>query len=250
MERITFRNIQGLKIRGVLQKGTNDKLIIMCHGFRSNRSSHGRFDRFAECFQNLGYNVMRFDFGGCGESENRPLSLEDEVNDLIAAMNHAVSKGFTQIALYGQSLGARVCLESYQPNYIKTMILTGAGTGPVTYDWTEEFTSAQLKELKETGYLKQPVQDPYRKEIVISKQMLVDFEQLDQEKLLSSIQCPVLIVHGDQGEEEILLPLTEKGMKWLPPSSQLTVIKGAPHSFEGYLNHVEKTSIDWLHKHF
>ncbi|GEN53354.1 alpha/beta hydrolase [Halobacillus faecis] len=250
MEKITFRNNQGLKLRGVFQKGTNDKLIIMCHGFRSNRSSRGRFDRFAERFQHLGYNVMRFDFGGCGESENRPLTLEAEISDLTAAIDDAVSRGFTEIALYGHSLGARVCLESYQPTYIKTMILTGAGTGPVTYDWTEEFTSSQLEELKETGYLKQPMEDLYREEIVISKQMLVDFEKVNQEVLLSSIQCPVLIVHGDQGEEEILLPLTQKGMKWLPPSSQLTIIEGAPHSFEGYLDHVEKAATNWLHKHF
>ncbi|CDQ18650.1 alpha/beta hydrolase [Halobacillus karajensis] len=246
MESVEFKNRQSLKLRGIFQKGTNGRLIIMCHGFRSNRSSRGRFDRFAKTFNKLGYHVLRFDFGGCGESENRPLSVAGEIADLKAAIQYAVSNGFTEIILYGHSLGARICLECYHPRYIIAMILTGAGTGPVLYDWGKEFSPSQLEELRETGNMRQPVQDPFREEVMISEQMLLDFEEVNQYDLLSRITCPTLLIHGDQGEEEILMPLTKKGMKWLPSSSRLHIIEGAPHSFEGYLDQVEQKSIEWL----
>ncbi|MGI8313581.1 alpha/beta hydrolase family protein [Halobacillus mangrovi] len=250
MDNITFYNNAGLRLSGVFQRGTNGKLVIMCHGFRSNRSSRGRFDRFSSTFQQMGYNVLRFDFGGCGNSDDRPLTLAGEVMDLTAAINYAVGLGFENIALYGHSLGARVCLEAYNSSYVNTLLLTGAGTGPVRYDWTDEFSSTQLKELTATGVLTLPVEDPYRPEIKIARQMLLDFEQCDQQELLSNITCPTLIVHGDQGEEEILMPLTKKGMKWLPENSKLEVIKGAQHSFMEHLNEVEAITCAWLRKHF
>ncbi|KHE72626.1 S9 family peptidase [Halobacillus sp. BBL2006] len=250
MEEFEFYNQEVLRLSGVLQRGTSGKMIIMCHGFRSNRSSKGRFDRFAGTFQRMGYNVMRFDFGGCGKSGNRPITLAGQVSDLSAAIKYVVDQGFKEIALYGHSLGARVCLEGFDPSYVKTLVVTGAGTGPVVYDWTDEFSAPQLEELKETGMITQPVMDPYRSEIKISEQMLRDFEECEQQHLLSKITCPTLVVHGDQGEEQTLMPLTQHGMRWLPEMSKLEVIRGAEHSFMNHLKEVEAITTSWLKSNF
>lgn len=250
MKPISFINTSGLTLRGLLQYGEKNKLIIMCHGFRSNRSSRGRFDRFSQTFNKAGYSVLRFDFGGCGESDDRPLTLAGEVDDLTSAIDYAVHLGFHEIALYGHSLGARVCIEAFDPSCIKTMILTGAGTGPVQYDWSKEFKEEQLLELKSTGNLFQKVDDPFRSEVKITRQMLQDFEVMDQKASLSKITSPTLIIHGDQGEEAILMPMTRNGMKWLPAGSRLEVIPGADHSFFKHLNDVEKLSGQWLRRHF
>ncbi|MBA2175062.1 alpha/beta hydrolase [Halobacillus locisalis] len=250
MNQISFMNDSGITLRGVLQPASPDKLVIMCHGFRGNRSSRGRFDRLATTFQNLGFSVLRFDFGGCGDSDDRPLTLAGETEDVRAALTYASRLGYDQIALYGHSLGARVSLEAFDPTLVKTMILTGAGTGPVSYDWSEEFTQEQLRELQQTGAFTHPVTDPYRTKIVITRQMLADFEQFNQKTLLSQVTCPTLIVHGTEGEEATLMPLTKQGMRWLPKGSRLEIIDGAPHDFLDYMDDIEQLTSAWLCEHF
>ena len=250
MNQIRIKNSKGLSLAGDLQGKNKRKVIIMCHGFRSNRFSKGRFDRFSEAFSKAGFSVLRFDFSGCGDSENTPLSLKNEVDDLSAAIAFVKSQGFEEIALYGHSLGARVCLEAFQPEDITTMVLTGAGTGPVQYNWNEEFTDTQLNELAATGFLTQPVDHPNRDHILISKQMLDDFSECDQQLLLSRISCPVLIVHGELGEEAILMPITQQGMKWLSADSKLEVLQGAEHDFMTHLDEVEELALRWWKLHF
>ncbi|WP_163527630.1 alpha/beta hydrolase [Halobacillus ihumii] len=246
MQRVTFSNSRGLTLVGDLYRNEGTQIVIMCHGFLSNRSSRGRFDLFASTFHKLGYSVLRFDFGGCGESDDTPLTLSNEADDLTSAINYASKAGFTEMVLYGHSLGARVCLEVYHPKYVKTMILTGAGTGPVHYHWPDHFTEEELAELHRTGYFSVKVVDPYREEMMISKEMLLDFEQCNQKQMLSRISCPILLIHGNQGEEEILMPITKQGMKWLPENSKLKVIDGSEHHFMNHLETVQEMLSEWL----
>ncbi|UOR11030.1 alpha/beta hydrolase [Halobacillus amylolyticus] len=246
MKRVTFSNSRDLTLVGDLHSNKGTSVIIMCHGFLSNRSSRGRFGLFASAFHQLGLSVLRFDFGGCGESEDSPLTLANEVDDLTPAMHYAIESGYEDIILYGHSLGARVCLEAFNHRYVRTMILTGAGTGPVNYHWPDIFNQEQLKELARTGTFTVEVNGPYRNNMLITEEMLKDFERCDQEQLLSNVTCPTLLIHGDQGEEGTLMPITKQGMKWLPESSKLKVINGAEHSFIDHLDVVQQTASDWL----
>ena len=249
MINVHFENAKGLTLVGDYFPSATAPIIIMSQGFTSNRSSRGRFDQFAAAFHKHGYAVLKFDFSGCGDSDDDALTLANQVNDLKAGVSFAASLGHKKIAFYGHSLGSLVCLSTYTPE-IETMILTGAGTGPMFFDWEKEFTPAQLKELKEEGCLTEPNSRKPSKNVIISQQMLKDFEDVDQAKLLEPVQCPVLIIHGNGDEEErMLLENSRKAMAFLPEESRLEVIDGAPHSFMNYLPNVEKLAIDWLHIH-
>ena len=204
MINVHFENAKGLTLVGDYFPSATAPIIIMCHGFTSNRSSRGRFDRFAAAFHKHGYAVLKFDFSGCGDSDDETLTLANQVNDLKAAVSFAASLGHEKIAFYGHSLGSLVCLSTYTPE-IETMILTGAGTGPMFFDWKKEFTPAQLKELIEEGFLTDRLRMRSRN-VIIGQQMLKDFEEVDQAKLLKPVQCPVLIIHGN-GDEEERMPL-------------------------------------------
>lgn len=250
MERITFPNSRTLTLVGNFHLSSPHSIIIMCHGFTSDKSSRGRFDRFAKHFHEMGYSVLAFDFSGCGESDDDRLTLARLVDDLQSAIAFVKSRGYTRIALYGHSLGSRVCLESCTPE-ITTMVLTGAGTGPVTYNWDEHFTADQMRELTATGCITEHRLTGPRKTIVIDKQMLRDFEDFSQEALLSAVKCPVLIIHGNNDwEEKLLSAITRQGMKWLPPESRLEIIDGAEHNFLNHLSIVETLASDWYRKHF
>ncbi|MFD2923602.1 alpha/beta hydrolase [Halobacillus naozhouensis] len=247
MGKVTFSNSRRLALVGDLYRNEGNRIVIMCHGFLSNRSSRGRFDLFTSAFYRLGYSVLRFDFGGCGESDDTPLTLSNEVDDLTSAMNYARGAGFTEMVLYGHSLGARVCLEAYDPQYVKTMILTGAGTGPVHYHWPDHFSQEELVTLQSNGHFSVKVSDPHRDEMVITKEMLLDFERCDQKHMLSRIICPILLIHGNKGEEKLLMSITKQGMKWLHHHSKLVVvIDGAAHHFMDHLDTVQETFSNWL----
>lgn len=250
MERVTFTNSRNLKLVGNFHPSSPRSVIIMCHGFTSDKSSRGRFDRFSSAFQAIGYSVLAFDFSGCGESDDDALTLAKMVDDLHAAISFVQAKGFSQIALYGHSLGCRVCLSAYSPA-ISTMVLSGAGTGPVNYDWNEHFTAEQMNELAESGRITEHLQSEPRQTLIIDRQMLLDFADFDQEKLLSSVKCPVLIIHGDScWEEKLLSSITEQGMRWLSRTSKLAIVEGAEHSFMRHLPIVEQLACDWYREHF
>jgi pimeloyl-ACP methyl ester carboxylesterase len=153
----------------------------MCHGFCSDKNSRGRFPRLANRFNEIGYNAFAFDFSGCGESENDSLTMAKEVDDLKSAIAFIKSKGFHKIALYGHSLGTVISLKCFSPDII-TMVLSGAGTDSMKYDWNEFYSKEQIKGLEEKGYLTEKT-DGVRREIIIDQQMLNDFELVKQDEL-------------------------------------------------------------------
>lgn len=249
MEKVSFKNSRNLTLMGNLHRAPSRSIIIMCHGFTSDKSSRGRFDRFADVFHQHGYNVLAFDFSGCGESDDDRLEMNKQLDDLQSAISFVKIEGYTEIALHGHSLGTKICLSCYQSG-IKTMVLTGALTGPIKYNWEEVFSVAQLEELSQKGYITEVRSEGIRKSIQIDRQMLLEFELGNQEELLKKVLCPVLIVHGNGDEEEKRLSkISRNGMKWLPKQSKLKIIENAPHSFMDHLDTVEELATDWyLHK--
>jgi pimeloyl-ACP methyl ester carboxylesterase len=210
----------------------------MAHGFCSDRHSRGRFDRLSDDFVELGLAVCAFDFGGCGESDDDVVTAANEVEDLRAVLGFVRGAGFRRIALHGHSLGAAVCLEAYDEG-VETLVLTGAATGPVHYDWTQYYSAEQLTELAETGRMRDGRH-------VLSKQTLREFAERGD--LLAEIKSPVLLIHGDNDpEEQQLLTLSRKAT--LPDGSRLAVIHGATHSFEGYMDQVSALACDWYREH-
>jgi pimeloyl-ACP methyl ester carboxylesterase len=77
------------------------------------------------------------------------------------------------------------------------------------------------------------------------------YSGLAQEAALSALQAPVLIVHGDADEtERSLREVTRAGEAWLPEGSQVTLIRGADHSFQREFAEVLDLSALWLRRRF
>ena len=250
MERVIFTNSKELTLVGNFYPSVSDSIIIMCHGFISNKYSKGRFERLIKVFNKSGFSALAFDFRGCGESDDDSLTVDKEVEDLKSAIEFAKSKGYKKIALYGHSLGSLICLKCYTPEII-TMVLSGALTDSMHYNWKDVFTKEQMEELKEKGYITEPTPEDIREKIIIDKQMLNDFESIDQKKLLKNITCPVLIIHGNNEDEEILLcEKSKRAMRLLSKDSKLEIIDGANHSFLEHYDILIDLTNEWFIKHF
>ncbi|MCS1350863.1 alpha/beta hydrolase [Mechercharimyces sp. CAU 1602] len=248
MEEISFYNRIGQRLVGTYYPKQTKKMIILVHGFVSDKSSDGRFEQIAECFAQ-DFAVLRFDASGCGESGEGIVTVASRVRDLNAALSWALSHGYDQLALYGHSLGSRICLEAVIPQ-VKAMVLTGALTGPMLYDWDTVLDVSELEQLQREGYTSLRRESlRWRKEMFIEWQSLYDFAQIEQEQLLTPIQCPVLIIHGNGDEEErALTHLSQSALHFLPASAQLHIIEGAKHHFYGFIQPIAQQALAWYRR--
>jgi pimeloyl-ACP methyl ester carboxylesterase len=235
---------RGPRLAAELQRCTVDAIIVMAHGFCSDRRSRGRFDRLTADFVARGWSVLAFDFSGCGQSDDDVVTAAGEVEDLRAVLAFVRAEGYTRTALYGHSLGASICLQAYDDS-IRTMVLTGAATDAMHYDWSAYYSAEQLDELETTGFMRDGRH-------VLSRQTLAEFGQRDQKASLSRIKCPVLLVHGgsaDDAEEQELLKRSREGFSLLPAGSRLAVVEGSGHGFEQHMAEVSALACGWYAEH-
>jgi pimeloyl-ACP methyl ester carboxylesterase len=246
--RITFPNSRGLTLVGDFTPAQSDAALILCHGYTSHRLRRNRFPVIAEALSAAGFNCLAFDFSGCGESDDDLLTISGEVDDLHSAITYVQSLGLKRIALYGSSLGSLICLLNYS-DAIQTMILVGAVTGPMRYEWSQYYSPQQLEELASTGKLTLYPDEGPRQKIVVAKETLDYFAQIDPERILKPVHCPLLIIHGDAGwEERALLENSRHAQKCglLPPRSHLRIVPGAPHGFDHHLERIIDLTRLWL----
>jgi pimeloyl-ACP methyl ester carboxylesterase len=249
MARVTFASSQGVELVGTLQEVAPENLVILTHGFSSDRRSRGRFEYISRCLNERGFSTLAFDFGGCGESGDARVCLAREADDLRAAVAYARTLGYSRFALWGNSLGSRVALE-VNPEGTWAMVLTGAGTGPVQYHLPDHFSPVQLADAQAQGWFGVPLADGPRAEMIVDAQFLADLTAGDQESLLSAVRCPVLIIHGDgDAEERLLLQTSRRGLRFLPPGSAIEVLPGARHGFFGYIDRIVALGGVWLDAH-
>jgi pimeloyl-ACP methyl ester carboxylesterase len=249
VQRLAIANKRGLRLAAELHPADSKTLVVLAHGFTSDKSSEGRFDYIAGCLTRAGYSALAFDFSGCGESDDDALTAAKQVEDLQAVLDHGEAAGFERIALWGNSLGCRICLQSWRPS-IAAMVLTGAGPGPVHYRWEEHFTAAELCQLTETGRIEQRSDLRPSGRIVIDSQMLRDFAEFDQAAILERVRCPVLLINGDGDEEErMLAEVSKAALGFLPPDSRHVIIPGAAHGFWRHLDRVVDLGLEWLGRH-
>lgn len=249
MERVEFRNSRGLKLVANFHRAAGDAGIILVHGFTSDKSALGRFDSLSRALNNIGYRVLAFDFSGCGESDPEILAAHNMVDDLHAAISFCTSMGWRRIALYGHSLGGLICLRC-SSREIATMVLSGAATDAMDYDWNEYYSEAQLREMREKGFFR--VVDRTGRERRIGLQMLRDFEEIHQQGLLTCVKCPVLLIHGNDPadhEERMLRERSERGLAFLPSGSRLEIIDEANHTFMEQWTSVISLASDWYLRH-
>jgi pimeloyl-ACP methyl ester carboxylesterase len=247
MVKIFIKNSRGFILAANHWFAGSESIIIMAAGLTGDKSMNGRFEKLAAKFSQGGISVITFDYCGCGESDDEILTPENAVIDLQSVINYAKNRGYKNIGLYGQSYGSLVCLRVYNSD-IKTIVLTGALTGSIKYIWENYYSKEQLDELSKTGHMRiyKDAGSP-REMVIVDKIMFDDFEQINQEQLLTKIKCPVLIIHGDHDDEErTLLDISRRGMKYLPHDSKIELIEGADHRFNEHLNIISDLSLKWF----
>ncbi|MBA3064504.1 alpha/beta hydrolase [Candidatus Woesearchaeota archaeon] len=247
MEKVKFKNLRNKTLVGNLYTTNSKSIILMAHGFTGDKSGEGRFDKIAKSLNDIGYNILSFDFSGCGESDDDTLTVEKQVDDLNSDIKFVKSKGYQNIGLFGHSLGGLISLKCFTPEIV-TMVLWAPVTNKIKYRWDKRYSKEQLQELEDKGYLTLIRDKGVRRKILIDKRMLAYRESIDQKDLLNNVNCPIMIIHGNKDES---VPYTDSQdvIKLLSSDSELEIIDGANHGFYNHLDILIDLTKKWFIKH-
>jgi pimeloyl-ACP methyl ester carboxylesterase len=245
-ERVAFLNARGLKLVGDLWSG-GDHAVVLCHGFTGDRHEDGRFDAVARELNDDGFTVLAFDFAGSGESDDVPLTVAGEVEDLRAALAYVRERGARDVGVLGLSLGALVAATAATVEQIGALVFWAPVTSAMS-DPGVLYSREQLDERKRTGLITWSKDEGPRRHLVIGGRHLDERRSVDQRALLAPIDRPVLILHGSR-DDFVPLEDSRAAVNLLPPGSRLRVVRGANHIFRRrlptFIRHTRRWFRDW-----
>ncbi|MBN1571935.1 MAG: alpha/beta fold hydrolase [Deltaproteobacteria bacterium] len=104
-EKVAFETEDGLTLRGWLLPGRDNRAVICLCGRMGTKSD---LLGVGSCLNRAGYNVLLFDYRGCGESDSSTMSMGQlERMDVKAAVDFIVKKiPSPRIGIIGFSMGA------------------------------------------------------------------------------------------------------------------------------------------------
>ncbi|NUB93993.1 alpha/beta hydrolase [Haloterrigena sp. SYSU A121-1] len=207
----------GETIAAVHHEAPGDDWIVFCHGFLSDKS--GSYERRCRRAVEHGYDAVRFDFRGCGDSDGRFVeqTLSDKLADLRAVLDYFAPPS---VVLFGSSFGGKVALHAAVDDERVAAVATRA---PVTYDRAfdeyraiveRESSSRQAagSEQREgpentSGGTARAKRDANREGVYefetgdrIDERFFDDFESYAFGDVVASLSVPVAIFHGREDD--------------------------------------------------
>ena len=159
---------------------SNDWLVF-CHGLLSDKS--GSYEGRCERAVAEGYNAVRFDFRGCGESDgafvDHPLS--SRIADLGAVLDYFDAESYT---LFGSSFGGKTAFHTAVRDERVTAI---AARAPVTYNRAHEEARAAVD---------RDGQYRYDTGHVLTPDFFDDLDRYPFSMVVDSVHLPVALFHG------------------------------------------------------
>lgn len=169
----------------VHHRAPSDRWLVCCHGFASDKS--GSYAERCRRAVSEGYQAVRFDARGCGESDGAfvDATLGTRLADLRAVLDHFDP---ARVALFGSSFGARVAIEAAPA---EPRVAAVAGRAPVTYarcfDPLRESVAANGRVEYAPGC---PVDDRF----------FADLDRHPFEDVAADLDVPVAVFHGRDDE--------------------------------------------------
>jgi pimeloyl-ACP methyl ester carboxylesterase len=207
LEKVYYQSGDGLRICALAHEVEDARgAVVLAHGITVDKDESagetgiGAFAALAEALVAVGFNVLRFDFRGHGESggKQEEMTIAGELLDLTAGMDYARRRWNRSAALVGASFGAvssvlyaagrddLPCLVLWNPvlDLVKTFI------EPVCPRPRRSFDAKNTAFLDEHGYL--PL-DAFK----IGKPLVEEMRSIRPYERMREIVCPALTLHGD-----------------------------------------------------
>lgn len=279
VEFIRFQATDGVKLQGWLNNESSNKAVLHIHGMSGNGYENYFLDDLRQMYAKQGVSLFTIDTRGRGiisdfkqgEGWKHAGScfelFEESINDIQGALNYLKSLGKTSFILQGHSLGCTKVVNyviTQKPVDVEKVILLAptdmagwASTEPKHQDYLlkarqlladgkgEELVDAQCW-LDKTPISAQTY--PTICEVGSSADI---YGSREGGALLSKVNLPMLIPYGD---DDIGINQIDGSMdKWLErvnkiknANTQVSVIKGAGHSFGGFEGQLAETIASFM----
>ena len=233
MEEKIFYNSMNNKLCGIIKSANNNKVVIMCHGIRSNKEECGSFSYLAKRLNEEGYSSFRFDFNGHGESSGNDLdfSISSAIIDLKNTIKMLKEKGYSEFILLGASFGASiVSIFPFQDyNCIKGIILWFGALNHNCIKIGNLFSDENKKIAEENGfYISKSINTG--KEFKFGLELFNEVDEYKPYEYLKKLNLPKLFVHG-KADSVVPYKISEEVSK-MCNSSKLELIENGEHSFK------------------
>ena len=176
-------------VAAVHHEADTDDWLVCCHGLRSDKS--GSYEQRCRRAVEAGYNAVRFDCRGCGDSDGAFVesTLETRLEDLRGVVDYFDPDSY---ALFGSSFGGKVAFHAAADDDRVTAVATRA---PVTTAGTfDEYRAAVDRDGEWTFDTGERLDRRF-------------FDALDRypfDDVVSGLSVPVAIFHG--GDDAVVDP--------------------------------------------
>jgi uncharacterized protein len=201
--------------------------VVLGHCFTCTRHT-GILRETGARLTDAGFHVLRFDFSGNGQSEGAFIetSYSKYITEMETAANLLKTYGVKWLGFAGHSMGASISVLAGAkiPGIRAICAIAGRLTG---MDSSRIFSADQRRQFQETGRLEFISRGRH---LELDSRFLNDMMSHDMRATVSSLNIPLLIVHGTQDE---IVPADQaiKAQSINPDHSQLVMIPGADHFF-------------------
>lgn len=171
----------GEAVVGVHHPAPSDRWLVFCHGFLSDKS--GSYESRCRRAVREGYNAVRFDFRGCGESGGAFVdqTLGHKLADLAAVLDYFDP---ASCALFGSSFGGKVAVHTAADD---DRIEAVAARAPVTLN---RALDGYRDAVAEDGI--REFEDGRR----IDGRFFANLDRYPFERVTDAVDSPVAIFHG------------------------------------------------------
>lgn len=230
-ERHTIPVTDDESVVAVHHEAKTDRWLVFSHGFLSDKS--GSYEERCERAVREGYNAVRFDFRGCGESDGAFVdqNLSTRIADLQAVVDYFDPLSY---ALFGSSFGGKTAFHAAVDDDRVEAIVTRA---PVTYN--RAFEAARDAVAAEGIY-------QYDEDYAIDERFFEDFDTYAFADAAERLDVPVAIFHG---REDASVPLSDslEAVGELATDTVLQAYRGEGHRFsESAEKRLRDQAFDWL----
>ncbi len=227
--RITVEEDQ--EVVAVHHPAPSNEWFVCCHGFVSDKT--GSYERRCERAVENGYNAVRFDFRGCGESTGA--FVEQTLSSRIADLQSVLDRFDPgSVVLFGSSFGAKTAFHTAVGD---PRIEAIVGRAPVTDNRTFDDVRAVVEE---TGSFE------YDTGHAVDARFFDDFGRYPFDTVTESLEVPVALFHG-RADESVSLSDSLDAVAAFETDVLLQVYPDEGHRFSDTAEErMQRQLFDWL----
>ncbi|CAH8366875.1 unnamed protein product [Eruca vesicaria subsp. sativa] len=243
-QRIEILNSHNEKLIGLLHETGSREVVVLCHGFRSNKNDTV-MKSVAAAIEKEGISAFRFDFSGNGESEGSFYfgNYNHEADDLRSVIQQFSNMDRVVPIILGHSKAGDVVLLYASKYHDIPNVINLSGRYNLKKGIAERLGEDFLERIKAQGFI--DVKDG-RSEFRVTEESLMERWNTDMHEACLKIDkdCRVLTVHGS--EDEVIPVSDAKEFAKIIPNHKLEIVEGADHCYTKHQSELVSTAIEFI----